>query len=249
MWLSNSWLVAVLSRSVQPVAFFEHCFRGLSFAELLFALPFFAPKVVHLTWFVGAARAQWRVATDSSFMLTSITETQFWVERLGMWFSVDFQIMVCFCTRLAALLCRISSRLCCDAAIAIAIAWLACMQAPFLLAFAAQDSLLHQYLGLSFATTRKWHRWLGSWVLLDVLMHGVLYQALLLSDGSSLWGRLHRRIANHHGVSVLAGTAAWVAAIVMLAALLPLALAAVKRSGWQWVRLLLFPTASLFTPV
>ena len=77
MWLSNSRLVAVLSRSINPVAFLEHCFRGLAVAELLFLVLFFAPKVAHLAWFVGLARSQWRTAMNSSFMLTSTTETQF----------------------------------------------------------------------------------------------------------------------------------------------------------------------------
>lgn len=108
------------------------------------------------------------------------------------------------------------------------------MQAPFLFVFTAQDSLLHSYLGLSFATTRKWHRWLGSWILFDVLLHGALYQGLLLSDQSSLWARLHSQLAYYHGVSVLGGTVAWLAAITMLLALLPLA--ALKNSGWKWVR-------------
>lgn len=111
---------------------------------------------------------------------------------------------------------------------------MACMQAPFLFAFTAQDSLVHSYLGVSFATTRKWHRWLGTWILFDVLLHGALYQFLLLSDESSLWGRLHRQLAYHHGVSVLGGVISWLCAIVMLVALVPLA--AMKTSGWKWVR-------------
>lgn len=97
VWMNNSWLVAVFSRSVRPVAFFAHCFGGLAFAELVFLVLFFAPKAAHLAWFVGIAKDQWRVGLDSLYMLTGVTETQYWVERLGMWFSVDFQIMVRCC--------------------------------------------------------------------------------------------------------------------------------------------------------
>jgi Ferric reductase like transmembrane component len=107
------------------------------------------------------------------------------------------------------------------------------MQGPFLFAFTAQDSLVHSYLGLSFATTRKWHRWLGAWILFDVLLHGALYQVLLVSDGSSLWSRLHRQVAYYHGVSILGGFIAWLSAIVMLFALVPLAV--MKSNGWKWV--------------
>lgn len=95
---------------------------------------------------------------------------------------------------------------------------------------------MHVYLGLNYATTRKWHRWVGAWILFDVLLHGALYQVLLVSDSSSLWARLHRQLAYYHGVSILAGVVAWAGAIAMLAALVPLA--AFKHSSWKWVRIL-----------
>lgn len=92
--MSDSWLVGFLNRKLRPVALLEHSFGGISKGELLCLVLLFAPKAAHLTWFIQVARDQWQVGMDSLYMLTGITETQYWVERLGMWFSVDFQIMV-----------------------------------------------------------------------------------------------------------------------------------------------------------
>jgi hypothetical protein len=96
--MSDSWLVAFLGRRMRPVAFLERSFQGVAKAELLFLLLFFVPKLAHLAWFVRVARDQWQEGMDSLYMLTTSTEVQYWVERLAMWFSVDFQIMVRNCS-------------------------------------------------------------------------------------------------------------------------------------------------------
>ena len=74
-------------------------------------------------------------------------------------------------------------------------------------------------------------RWLGAWTFIDLFCHGVLYQVLLLSESSALWGRLARTFSYVQGVSILAGLLSWVAMILAAGLFLP----AVQRS-MSWVR-------------
>eukprot|EP00892_Ulva_mutabilis_P005804 jgi/Ulvmu1/3596/UM017_0008.1 len=91
--------------------------------------------------------------------------------------------------------------------------WL--IQLPLLFAFAARGSLLNTYLGVKYGTMLKWHRWLGIITLIEIVLHGVLYQALWLSGSWAVWVREMKRFDMGH-VSNLPGAVAWGGAVLML---------------------------------
>lgn len=57
-------------------------------------------------------------------------------------------------------------------------------------------------------------RWLGAFTLVEIILHGILYQALWLSGSWGTWVREMRRFDMDH-VSNLPGAVAWGGAILM----------------------------------
>jgi hypothetical protein len=51
-------------------------------------------QVTHLIWFIHDAQKRWADGVNQAYALTNISETQYWLERVGLWLSMDFQIQV-----------------------------------------------------------------------------------------------------------------------------------------------------------
>ena len=81
-------------------------------------------QISHFLWFMNMSHDKWLHGGVTSYAIGSPSATQYWLEYIGLWLAVDFEI-----------------------------------QAPFLFAFAARGSLVNSYLGISFGTIIKWHRY------------------------------------------------------------------------------------------
>ena len=59
-------------------------------------------QVSHLIWFLDMSRQQWLEGVDQSYAVENPSEAQYWLERVGLWLAVDFQIQAPFLFAFAA---------------------------------------------------------------------------------------------------------------------------------------------------
>lgn len=50
--------------------------------------------MLHFAWFINNAQDMWRGGAEGAYVVSGVSQGQFWIERFGLWFSADFKIQV-----------------------------------------------------------------------------------------------------------------------------------------------------------